>query len=134
MKLILAKHASEDRIESFLKSNPQIEKEPLIDSAYVVELKDKISGCFILQPIEERSFWLKQLYITQEEARALPILVEAILALAKEMKAEKVYANSHQPMVDILLESLQFHPQAANLFPEYYQNEIGKWWSYQVSS
>ncbi|MED4475656.1 hypothetical protein [Oceanobacillus caeni] len=90
--------------------------------------------CFILDEMDEKdAYWLKQLYITRTEANKLPVLLESILTIAKSLKAKSVYVHSHQPVVDILLEALQFHPQKDASFVDKYPLKKGSWWTYNVS-
>jgi len=133
MNLIRANHVSEKRLDQFLNNNDTLDKEGLLSKGYVVEINDTIEGCFIMEPIQEGLYWLKQLYITQSEAGSLPMLLESILALAKRQHARKVYVHSHQPMVDIILEAMQFHPQQENVLVDKLQEKQGKWWTYNVS-
>ncbi|MEC5424455.1 hypothetical protein QGM71_13225 [Virgibacillus sp. C22-A2] len=133
MKLIPAIQATEEQINSFLKNNDNVNKHSLIEKGYVVEINQKIEGCFILEAMEEGVYWLKQLYITKSEAAKLPILLESILTLAKQQQAKLIYVHSHQPVVDILLEALQFHPQKERVFVDKYDVNEGSWWSYSVS-
>lgn len=133
MKLILAKNMSYEQLEAFFNKNPSVNKGTVFEKGYVVEMNHTIEGCFILDKVEEGIYWLKQLYITQTEAGKLPFLLEAILVLAKEQNAKSVYVHSHQPIVDILLEALQFHPQKESLFKDKYPVKGGNWWAYNVS-
>ncbi|GAA0436500.1 MAG: hypothetical protein ACQEWU_15515 [Bacillota bacterium] len=133
MNLIPAYKASSEQIEHFLKNNPNVNQESLLRKGYVVELRGEIEGCFILEEMEEGTYWLKQLYITQSEAAHLPVLLESILLMAKQQHAERVYVHSHQPVVDILLEALQFHPQKEKVFVDKYDKSNGNWWLYHVS-
>lgn len=133
MKFIRANEIDVVKLQAFLQHHPQLDRKALLESGYIIDMNDQISGCFLLQPVHGQSVWLKQLYVTPTQARALPIVIEAILALAKQMNAKHVYANSHQPVVDFLLESLQFYPQKDQLVPELAANKNGKWWSYSFS-
>ncbi|WP_042221405.1 GNAT family N-acetyltransferase [Oceanobacillus manasiensis] len=133
MKLILANQADEKKLELFLEKNESINKASLIRAGYVVEVAEEIVGCFSLETMEEGIYWLKQLYINQTNASKLPVLLESILTLAKQKQAKSVYVHSHQPVVDILLEALQFHPQKEKLFVDKYRREEGNWWLYHVS-
>ncbi|WHX25994.1 hypothetical protein QNH47_17965 [Virgibacillus halodenitrificans] len=133
MKLIRAFEADEAKVEQFLKSTPNVKKESLMYQGYVVEIDEKIEACFVLEEMEDGIYWLKQLFITQNKAAKLPVLLEAILTLAKHQKAKRVFVHSHQPVVDILLEALQFNPQKEEVFVDKYKNEQGNWWSYHVS-
>ncbi|WP_099159387.1 hypothetical protein [Virgibacillus ndiopensis] len=133
MKLISTSNAPKKQVEQFLTNNQDVNKKALMQNGYVVEVKEKIEGCFILEQEAEGVYWLKQLHVTKQAAPALPILLEAILALAKEHNARSVYVHSHQPMVDVLLEALQFHPQNQSAFVDKHPREHGNWWTYNVS-
>jgi len=135
MKLIEASRVSKNRLEDFLKNNDQIEILPLLKTGYVVEFDDRIIGCFELAPIEENAFWLKQLYIIQNEAVKLPVLLEFILAFAKQKEAKVVYAHSAQPVTDLLLESLSFSLQTnQSLQLKEAVKRKGHWWSYKYAN
>lgn len=100
---------------------------------YIVEIDGEIEASFILDELDSGALWLKQLYITQTEAAKLPILLETILQLARSQEAKTVYVHSHQPVVDILLEALQFTIENnLTVFPKK-PVMIGNWWSYHVS-
>lgn len=133
MNLIQANKVSQEKLDYFLQSNPHMNKCSLLQKGYVVEIKGKIEGCFMLEEMEEGTYWLKQLYITQSEAAVLPVLLESILTMAKQQLAKRVYVHSHQPVVDILLEALQFHPQKERAFVNKIDQKDGNWWLYHVS-
>ncbi|WP_087973640.1 hypothetical protein [Oceanobacillus rekensis] len=133
MKILLAKEASYVNLEEFFGKNPNVNQKSVYEKGYVVEIDNKIEGCFVLDQLETDIYWLKQLYITQSEAGRLPILLEAILTLAKQQHAKSIYVHSHQPVVDILLEALQFHPQKEKMFEDKYPVSNGSWWAYNVS-
>lgn len=130
---MLAKHTTYNQLEEFFSKNVNVDKNSVFQKGYVVEINNKIEGCFILDQIEANNYWLKQLYITQSEAAKLPLLLETILTLAKKQNAKSVYVHSHQPVVDILLEALQFHPQKEPLLVGKYPVGKGNWWAYNVS-
>lgn len=133
MNLIAAHRAPEEKLDHFLENNQNVNKESLLDLGYVVEIEEQIQGCFSLEKMDEGVYWLKQLYITKAEAAKLPVLLESILNLAKEQDAKKVYVHSHQPVVDLLLEALQFHPQKEEVVVGKSTQEEGNWWTYNVS-
>ncbi|WP_077329355.1 hypothetical protein [Virgibacillus siamensis] len=133
MKLIPANKAPKKELARFLEMNENVDGKLLVDKGYAVEVNEKIEGCFVLDAVENDIYWLKQLYITKSAAAKLPVLLEGILTLAKKKQARKVYVHSHQPMVDILLEALQFHPQAGSEWVNKYPIEKGNWWTYNVS-
>lgn len=133
MELIAANHASEKKLERFLQHNQDVDQELLLEKGYVVELKGTIEGCFVMDLVDDDVYWLKQLYVTKNAAASLPVLLESILALAKEKQAKQVFVHSHQPMVDVLLEALQFYPQKENAFVQDAPSQEGNWWTYNVS-
>ncbi|MGM8211423.1 hypothetical protein ACLIBH_01385 [Virgibacillus sp. W0430] len=133
MNIMPATRASEHTLAHFLERNIEIKKETLLYCGYVVEIDGKIEGCFSIEQMEEGVYWLKQLYITKNHAARLPYLLEGILTLVKKKQAKVIYVHSHQPVIDILLEALQFHPQKGNVFAGEYPKTQGNWWSYNVS-
>lgn len=134
MDLILTRDVEQAKRESFFSLNEHLDQDSLLKSGYLVEEKGQIIGCFMIEPIEQDSYWLKQLYITQTKARLLPALLEATLTLAKRKRAKKVFVFSHQPMVDIILSALQFHEDhTRNNFIKDKQYRQGTWWTYDVS-
>jgi len=133
LRIMFAKDAGYDQLEEFFSKNTNVDKNTVFQKGYVVEINHKIEGCFILERMEANNYWLKQLYITQSEAASLPFLLEAILTLAKQQNAKSVYVHSHQPVVDILLEALQFHPQKESVLVGNYPVGKGSWWAYDVS-
>ncbi len=133
MKLLLASDVTEERMDTFLATTDQVNKEDLVNGGYVVEIGEEIKGCFVLSTVEDGVFWLKQLYIAKESAQKLPVLLETIIVLAKTKEAKKVYVHSHQPVVDILLDALQFHPQKEALNVINPARKEGNWWAYEVS-
>ncbi|WP_042143894.1 hypothetical protein [Paucisalibacillus sp. EB02] len=133
MRLLIASEVAEDKITEFLSTTDQVDQKSLLQDGYVVEIGDEIKGCFVLSTVEKDIFWLKQLYISKEAAQRLPVLLEMIIVLAKTKKAKKVYVHSHQPVVDILLGALQFHPQKEALNVNSNRPKQGNWWAYEVS-
>src|SRR5690625_5722011 len=91
MKIMAAEHATIDKIETFLDTTHEINKEGLLHDGYVVEIDEKIKGCFVLSIIEDDVYWLKQLYIAEEAAAHLHVLLESILQMSKGKQAKKLY-------------------------------------------
>ena len=133
MELILAKNVSHARLDPFLENNPDVDKSLLIEKGYVVQIDEQIEGCFVVDEMDDGAHWLKKLHVTQQAAQGLPVIIEAILTIAKENRASCVYVHSQQPLVDILLESLQFHPQKHEETVSISTNSKGNWWAYDVS-
>lgn len=133
MKLIRAQQAPQSQVNQFLKQNKSIHHESLLADGYVIEVNESLIGCFVLEPLSKAVYWLKQLYIVQAEALRIPVLMEAILEIAKEAQAHKVFVNSEQKKLDLILKALQFYPQLDCEELAEQSNYAGKWWSYQVS-
>lgn len=134
MRLIQAQKVEQAKRETFFNLNEHLNKDLLLTDGYLVEDNEQIIGCFIIEPTKQDVYWLKQLYITQKEARLLPALLEAILTLAKQKRAKKVYVFSHQPMVDIILSALQFREgNAEEILLNKKEHRNGTWWTYFVS-
>lgn len=133
MQILKVKEAKKQAVNDFLDRNDNVSKDCLLTHGYVVEMNGRIDGCFVLEPMENQAFWLKQLYITQSEARKLPVLLEGILVIARKIEAKCVYVHSHQPVVDILLEALQFKREEQIEVRKIDQHKKGNWWTYNVS-
>ncbi|HLS36214.1 MAG TPA: hypothetical protein VK061_08250 [Bacillota bacterium] len=134
MILMKANEVDTNELTSFFENNEAIDKEAVKKEGYIVTNNNHIIGCFILKRIEQNNFWLKQLFITKAEANTLPTLLQLILQLAKAKAAHEVYVHSHQLMVDLLLQSLQFHPQERSELLKSLPRQKGIWWSYKISS
>lgn len=134
MKFIHAANVAREQLDQFLQQNQQIELATLLKTGYVVIHQEEIIGCFSLEAIEEDAYWLKQLYVIRHEAVKLPVIVEAILAYAKEWKARVIYAHSEQPVTDLLLQSLRFSLQSQEETVTLPSHKKGHWWTYSVCS
>ncbi len=133
MKIVAAYRAPIEQVEEFLHTTENVEKQGLLKDGYIVYMDDRIQGCFRLTNMEADIYWLKQLYIAKEAAASLPVLIESILQMLKGQNAKKVYVHSHQPVVDLLLEALQFYPHQTKEVTDKYPQDGGNWWAYQVS-
>lgn len=133
MKVLPVKHATYEQLDDFLTRNENIDKPLLVDKGFVVEISGKIEASFILDELDSGGLWLKQLYITKSHAAKLPVLLETILQIARKQQAKAVYVHSHQPVVDILLEALEFQPEKNKLIIPESPITTGSWWSYHVS-
>ncbi|TQS72149.1 hypothetical protein DX933_14290 [Ornithinibacillus gellani] len=133
MKIIPAVKANEEKVAAFTEINQEIDKERLLSAGYVVEIQQEIQGCFVLSTMEEADeYWLQQLFITKQAMSNLPVLLEMIVVITKGKQAKKLYIHSHQPVVDLLLDALQFHEQQHHTLPNQARKQ-GKWWAYHVS-
>src|SRR5690625_1591369 len=132
MELIHASQINENDLSSFLTNNHQIDRSSLLRHGYVVQHRNMIIGCFQLDSIEQGVYWLKQLYIIQDEVNKLPVLLELIIVFAKQQEAKLIYAHSEQPVTDLLLQSLSFSLQTSKNASLNQIHEKVQWWSYQV--
>lgn len=133
MKIIKASQLPKKMIQDFLKSAHQIKVENILQSGYMLEVGDKITGCFVLEKITDQIYELKKFYLVSTEAIKIPTLFEAILSIAQENGAEQVVVNSQKLMTDIILQSLNFYPQTNTAHLEKEGKKGGKWWSYTIS-
>lgn len=133
MELIPVHYVSEEELNHFLDKNDHVDPKKLAEHGYLVKIGETFEGCFVLDPLTEDVYWLRQLYINQKKADRLPFLLDAIVVLAKRKQMKMVYVHSHQPVVDLLLEALQFHKEQGNQFVDNPPRKKGRWWAYHVS-
>src|SRR5699024_10805509 len=128
MMIKSVKHAVNEDLTTYLERNQNIDRQELLAIGYIVEIDGKIEASFILDELDSGALWVKQLYITQAEAAKLPVLIETILQLARKQEAKTVFVHSHQPVVDILLDALQF--KIENNQSEFPLKPVmtGNWW------
>lgn len=132
MQLIRTHDASKKLVDDFLSQNVELNPVSLMNDGYIVSVEDRIAGCFILDQFNDHSYWLRQLHITKGDTMKLPVIIEAILALAGEKNANDLYVNSHHVMVDIILEALQFHSTLKPTQSKRKSESNGKWWIYRI--
>lgn len=132
MKMIEARAADRKKVNHFLLNNESINAEQLLDKGFVVEMNDAITGCYVIESIDKQTYWLKQLYMNQEEIFSLPLLIEAIIKRAEQQEVTKIYVHSHQQVVDQLLHTLEFYPQEDPVHVHQGQISGGRWWAYEV--
>src|SRR5699024_3017997 len=132
MDLISVNSISEEELQRFLDKNSHVNGKNLMDYGYVVRIEEELEGCFILAPLTDEVYWLRQLYINQKKADHLPFLIDAIVKLAEQKQLKRIYVHSHQPVVDLLLEALQFHKEVKNEYVDNPSEIKGKWWAYNV--
>lgn len=98
--------------------------------SYVVEEEGRVLSWFQLEPLQPHCFWLKKMFILQEEALKLPEMLHVILQFSKEKGADKLYANSKQLVTDLLFRSFSFTLQASEELEAFQLSEEGNWWCY----
>src|SRR5690625_5944189 len=96
MELIHASQINENDLSSFLTNNHQIDRSSLLRHGYVVQHRNMIIGCFQLDSIEQGVYWLKQLYIIQDEVNKLPVLLELIIVFAKQQERSEEHTSELQ--------------------------------------
>lgn len=134
MKLAKAHTVQGPLLESFIKTATSLDKSHLIKEGYVIQSNDCIKGCFILTQVSDEDYWLKQLFIHPEMTRNLPVLLETIMLMTRELHGRKLYIHSHQVLLNIILEALYFRetdsiPQSL----ENIQKQSGTWWYCTIS-
>ncbi|WP_152656871.1 hypothetical protein [Oceanobacillus sp. CFH 90083] len=133
MQIYQVKEAKIELIEEFIHKNEKPFGKRLTSESYVVEINGSIEGCFNLDAVDESTYWLKQLYITKEHVQKLFVIFESVLVISRKNDIKCVYVHNQSPVVDILLESLQFKRESDVRFKNVYSEKTGNWWAYQVS-
>jgi hypothetical protein len=133
MDLIPVNTVTVEELNRFLDKNDHVDGRSLVDHGYVVRIGEELEGCFVLAPLTDDVYWLRQLYINQKKADRLPFLIDAIVTLAEKKQLKRIYVHSHQPVVDLLLEALQFEKEKKNEYVDNPPKINGKWWAYNVS-
>lgn len=134
MDIIPANDVQEADLCTLVDKDQTIDHDELRRSGYVIKHADILEGCFVLDEKEDRIYWLRQMYMTQNAVTSLPALLEAVLALAAKKQAERVVIYSHQQAVDTILEALQFFPQNGGSAVDNVVDNGGKWWAYSIPS
>src|SRR5690625_2319500 len=133
MELIRANQVSKDLLINFLQGNQNVNEDQLLDKEHVVVDNDRLIGCCVREAVEDNQIWLRQMYVSREEAMKIPILIEATVTLAKQQAAMTIYVNSHQLLVDIILASLQSRQEAEGVLLNGIYRSTGKWWTYPIT-
>lgn len=132
MKMIEARTADREKVDLFLLNNEAINAEQLLDSGFVIEINDRIAGCYVIESVDEETDWLKQLYMNQDEIFSLPLLIETIIQRSKQRGVATIYVHSHQRVVDHLLSTLHFYPQNDPVHVHHGSKAGGTWWAYTI--
>ncbi|WP_080872354.1 hypothetical protein [Oceanobacillus timonensis] len=133
MQIYQVKEAKIELMEEFIQKNEGLSGKKLTKDSYVVEINGKIEGCFNLYMVDDSTYWLKQLYLTKEHVQKLFVVFESVLVISRENNIKCVYVHNQSPVVDILLESLQFKRESDVTFKNINSEKTGNWWAYQVS-
>lgn len=133
MQIYHVNKAQVEKLEEFLQKNEAIAAESLSKSSYMIEVDGKIEGCFDLKSIDESTYWLRQLYLSRSQVQKLFVVFESILIIARKKQINCVYVHNQSPVVDILLESLQFKRESDVKLKDISTKTAGNWWAYNVS-
>lgn len=133
MELIKARDVAIEDLYKLVDNNKSIDTENLLRSGYVMKQADHLEGCFVLERNDANTVWLRQMYVMKDAVTSLPVLLEAVLALAEKKHAANVVIHSHQSALDTILEALQFFPQTEASVVDKSVDITGKWWVYKVS-
>ncbi|MCT1901185.1 hypothetical protein [Oceanobacillus sojae] len=133
MQIYQVKEAKIELIEDFIHKNERLFGKKLTEESYVVEVDGSIEGCFNLEKVDESTYWLKQLYLNKEHVQKLFVVFESVLVISRKNDIKCVYVHNQSPVVDILLESLQFKRESDVTFKNINSEKTGNWWAYQVS-
>lgn len=134
MKMVHAREADQQQVEHFLMNNEAINGEQLMKKGFVVQVDNSIKGCFVIERIDQETYWLRQLYMNKEEVISLPLIMDSIIVQAREDNIKRIFVHSHQQVVDELLSTLEFYPQTAPLQVHEGVIQKGKWWAYAINS
>lgn len=134
MDIIKANEVESAELRTFVDTSQSIDQRKLLQSGYVIRQSDALEGCFVLEETVGKAYWLKQMYLTKNAVTSLPVLFEAVVALAKRKQAERLIIYSHQHAIDTILEALQFYPQNDRSSVDNPVNNQGRWWEYSISS
>lgn len=132
IKIFRARELSEEYVQKFLNNAPEVQIKSILETGYMLEVNNTLSGCFMMEEIGENVYELKHFYLVTTEAIKIPILFEAILTIAKQKGAQQVFVKSQKLMTDILLRSLGFYPQTDQAFLKKSTRNGGKWWLYTI--
>jgi len=133
MQIYQVKEAKLELIEKFMEKNGTLFGKKLTKESYVVEINGSMEGCFNLDMVDESTYWLKQLYLNKEHVEKLFVVFESVLVISRKNNVKCVYVHNQSPVVDILLESLQFKRESDVTFKNINSEKTGNWWAYQVS-
>ncbi|GIO24735.1 hypothetical protein [Oceanobacillus sp. J11TS1] len=133
MQIYQVKEAKLELVEEFIHNNEMAIGKKLTGQSYVIEINGRIEGCFDLERLDESTYWLKQLHLNKEHVQKLFVVFESVLIIARKNNIKCVYVHNQSPVVDILLESLQFKRESDVTFKGIKSEKTGNWWAYQVS-
>ncbi|WP_112182208.1 hypothetical protein [Paraliobacillus zengyii] len=109
-----------------------LNEQEIWESGYLVKNEDEqvAYAFFMLQPVEENAFWLKNFYIKQVLAPSYVLgLIEVCIEVARKKEASKLYVHSQQKTIRDLVEQLGFELIDE---PAFQRESTGEWWMLPV--
>lgn len=107
-----------------------LSEEAVWEHGYLVSEDEATYAFFMLQPVEENVFWLKNFYIKQAMAPTYVLaLIEVCIKVARDKGAKRVYVHSQQAAMNELVEQLSFRLVET---PTFNQGLTGEWWMLPV--
>lgn len=130
MKLLKATDVSESELNSFIGQHDWFQKIEVLNenTSYVIRDGQTIISWFQLESIDYDRYWLKKLFISQNEALKLPSVLLTIIEYTKQKNARTIYVNSKQPVTDLLLSSFAFTLQSPDALFPFQEEREGNWW------
>ncbi|KGP71996.1 hypothetical protein [Pontibacillus yanchengensis] len=112
------------------------EQQQLYTYGHYVEIHNEKKGFFALVPVDNRSYWLRTLYLTPDmNPNFILTLFEVLHAYIEENGMENVYVHCHQPALRTLLEAQQFVEVDDATIPPQLEApaEVGSWWKLHMN-
>ncbi|NLI67118.1 MAG: hypothetical protein GX374_00540 [Bacilli bacterium] len=133
MELKKATAVSESKLHSFIGKSGWFHNVKALDepSSYVIKDGEMIISWFQLESIDGENYWLKKLFISQNEAMKLPSVMHTIIQYAEQQNAKTIYVHSKQPVTDLLLASFSFALQDEHSLQPFQKERTGNWWFYR---
>lgn len=133
MEILAAKMMSFEALQHFIDEHG-FDVYALYEKGYVVTENEQIISCFQLEHVENKAYWLKQLYVMQDEVMKLPRILAYILHFAEQLEMEIIYAHSHQPVTDLLFQAFHFSLNQSPTESLRQSKNKGNWWTYKICS
>ena len=133
MEIVAAKKMSYEALQQFIDQHG-FDVHALYKKGYVVLENEKIISCFQLEQVENKAYWLKQLYMMEDEVMKLPRILAYILHFAEQLEMEIIYAHSHQPVTDLLFQAFHFSLNQSPSEDLLQTKKQGNWWTYKICS
>lgn len=135
MKLKKATAVNQADLHSFMAHHEHFETPHNFNekTSYVIENQGAIISWFQLELLDDDTAWLKKLFIVQNEALKLPIVLQTIIQYVSEYELNALYVHSQQLVTDLLLSSFSFNLQSVEQLRPFQREQGGKWWYYHLA-